>query len=270
MIVNAVKCGCGCGAVIPAFTVHGKPRRFIKGHHLRLAEARKKHSLILKGKPKSQEHRQALARASSFWWQTLSLEQQEATRQAGRKGALLIDQEKRISALRHKLLGHPRTEEVKQKIGNGHRGKKARPESRLKMSDSRKKYYERIPEAKNILRQLRLSQKNIPNKNTSIEVALQKELTARGFMYLTHVSLLGICQPDILFPHLHLVVQADGDYWHRLPHMVKKDDRQDKALTAAGYEVLRFWESQIKENVTACVDAIQKAIEGRRNADVSF
>ena len=82
-------------------------------------------------------------------------------------------------------------------------------------------------------------------------------------------------RPDIVFPGTRIAVFCDGDFWHgrdlkrRLAHLraghnaaywiakiegnVARDRRHDSALIAAGWVVLRFWESDIVKNVAAVV-----------------
>ncbi|MFD9452700.1 DUF559 domain-containing protein [Streptomyces sp. NPDC059985] len=80
---------------------------------------------------------------------------------------------------------------------------------------------------------------------------------------------------DAAVPERQLVVQADGDYWHGLtaaksgqipsPSVVltiKKDRAQDKYLTTAGWNVLRLWESELKQDPEWCLRRIKEALKG--------
>ena len=96
-----------------------------------------------------------------------------------------------------------------------------------------------------------------PKKDTSIEIALQEELSSRSIKYKKHVPVCGVCQPDIVFLDKMIAVFADGDYWHRLPHMIEKDRRQDRVLRHEGWKVLRFWQHKIESDVGSCVDEIE-------------
>ncbi len=121
-------------------------------------------------------------------------------------------------------------------------------------------------EHKRKLRMARLNQV-LPTKDTSIEVATQHELDKRGITYETHIPVCGICQPDIVFPSEKVAVQCDGDYWHSKDFkdglVWERDRHQDKVLRWAGWSVLRFWGSQIRENVKGCVDRIVAEIAMR-------
>ncbi|GHG80498.1 endonuclease domain-containing protein [Streptomyces griseocarneus] len=78
---------------------------------------------------------------------------------------------------------------------------------------------------------------------------------------------------DAAIPALHLVLQADGDYWHGLHPEDRKDPRvlgnmandgrQDRKLTAAGWTVLRFWERDLIRHLSACAERLRAAVVER-------
>lgn len=134
-------------------------------------------------------------------------------------------------------------------------------EVKAKISNSLKQYYEEHPELKEKLREYRLKQL-IPSKDSSIEIALQKELNRRGIAYEKHLSVLGICQPDIVFPNRKIAVFADGDYWHtKDERAIRKDQFQNKFLREKGWNVLRFWGHEIRQDVVNCVNQIEECIK---------
>ena len=112
-----------------------------------------------------------------------------------------------------------------------------------------------------------------PNKDSSIEVKLQEELKVHSIVFKKHVSLLG--QPD-LFIEPNICIFADGDFFHANPvqyaasdYIIRKQYAKDiwkrdryitEALQKQGYTVLRFWERDIKNNLSKCFDAIQSTV----------
>ncbi len=116
-------------------------------------------------------------------------------------------------------------------------------------------------ETKQKIREARLRQV-IPTKDTSIEVAIQNELNQRGIIFEKHLPVCGVCQPDIVFTDRKIAIQCDGDYWHNLPYNVEKDRRQDKILRENGWQILRFWGSEIKADVFKCVNQIETVLLG--------
>jgi DNA mismatch endonuclease (patch repair protein) len=89
-----------------------------------------------------------------------------------------------------------------------------------------------------------------------------------------------------MFARERVVVFCDGDFWHgrdldaRLAKLsaghnapywtakiranVERDVRHNKQLEAAGWLVLRFWESDILLDVRAVAEAIADAVRSRR------
>jgi len=58
------------------------------------------------------------------------------------------------------------------------------------------------------------------------------------------VPLYGIALVDFLAGTA--VIQCDGVYWHTLPGRAEHDARQDVALNALGYAVIRISDEEIK------------------------
>jgi len=114
--------------------------------------------------------------------------------------------------------------------------------------------YEMPEEQKAKIRIARLRQV-LPVRDTKIEIAIQDELRRRGITFKKHVVLLGKYQVDLLLKE-KLDVECDGIYWHNYPHGTEKDRIRVKELTSAGFVVLRFWGSEIREDVNSCVDKI--------------
>ncbi len=131
---------------------------------------------------------------------------------------------------------------------------------KLRRANSGKTHSEKT---KQKLRELRLRQ-IFPKKDTSIEIAIQKELDRRDIIYQKHVPVCGTCQPDIVFPELKIAVFCDGYYWHtKDEHAIEKDIYQNRVLTEAGWMIIRFWESEIKSRLYHCVDEIENTISMR-------
>ena len=53
-------------------------------------------------------------------------------------------------------------------------------------------------------------------------------------------------QCDILVPSMNLVIECDGNYWHKYPVGLERDHIRTKELIEKGFKVLRLWESEIK------------------------
>lgn len=108
-------------------------------------------------------------------------------------------------------------------------------------------------------RKNRMTQR-FPSKMTGIERLLADELTRRGIAFKMHVSMYGRWQPDFILDNYKIVVQADGEYWHRLPVHIERDAKFNAAAKADGWMVLRFWGKQIHNDCAGCVDHVEAAM----------
>ena len=147
-----------------------------------------------------------------------------------------------------------------------------------KSEEIRKRHWTRIAtedKKQKIIAQFRkLRMKQVfPSKFTKIEQMLQDKLKKRGINFVPNHPILNICQPDIVMLDYKIAVQCDGDWWHANPSFyddsslseiqrnnVKRDKFQDETLVRNGWCVIRFWESEIKENVSKCVDKIEESM----------
>ena len=117
--------------------------------------------------------------------------------------------------------------------------------------------------------------------NKTTELRLQRGLVRaniRGWK-LNVTGLRG--RPDVFFPEASVVVFADGCYWHgceKCGHFPKVNDKfwktkilrnreRDAAVTrhlcGEGYHVIRLWEHELAENLTKCIERIQRAVQVR-------
>lgn len=115
----------------------------------------------------------------------------------------------------------------------------------------------------------------IKGKNTKPELAFRKALYASGYRYrVDYKKLKG--KPDIALPKYKTVIFIDGDYWHgrnwqeRKPKIktnrefwiakfernIQRDKEVNLELKKQGYTVFRFWEKEIKQNLSTCLEEV--------------
>lgn len=107
----------------------------------------------------------------------------------------------------------------------------------------------------------------VRNRNSTAELAIRRRLWANGIRYRLNVKLPG--KPDLVFPGKRVAVFIDGDLWHgnswrvrglpsleaqfpnrtewwvaKIRRNMKRDCEVNERLAAAGWTVLRFWESE--------------------------
>lgn len=152
------------------------------------------------------------------------------------------------------------SELTKLKMKKNHKGTldkhwKLSNNTKRKMSES-KKGIKKIPFSENhknnmkIARRKFLQNYNFPTKvtNTSIEIKIQNFLKQLNIEYFTHqymnINHSYLC--DILVPSMNLVIECDGNYWHKFPIGNNIDNIRTSELLEQDFKVLRLWESEIK------------------------
>ncbi|HEX8619035.1 MAG TPA: very short patch repair endonuclease [Thermoanaerobaculia bacterium] len=119
------------------------------------------------------------------------------------------------------------------------------------------------------------------SRDTKAEVLLRKELWRRGLRYRLHASDLP-GKPDIVFRRARVVVFCDGDFWHgrdwrtrreklargtnapywtaKIAANVARDRRNTRLLRAAGWRVIRLWETTILRDPLRAAERIERAM----------
>lgn len=114
---------------------------------------------------------------------------------------------------------------------------------------------------------------SVKNRGTNLELSFTKEIYSAGLRgYRLKSKLLG--KPDIYFPSKKLAIFIDGCFWHGCPKCnsrpktnkkfwfekirvnIQRDHTVTKQLKNRGVIVQRFWEHEIKNNPSKCVNEI--------------
>lgn len=90
-------------------------------------------------------------------------------------------------------------------------------------------------------------------RRSSIELMVETELEKRGIPFEAQKSFRW-WTVDFYVPHLRLVIECDGDYWHSRPTQVAKDAKKDDWLSRHGERVVRLPEHQIRADPAAALD----------------
>ena len=125
---------------------------------------------------------------------------------------------------------------------------------------------------------------SIPSKNTKPELMLRKALWHENLRYrVNYKKLPG--KPDIVFTKRKVAVFCDGDFWHghnwalrgmtsldvelegysqfwrdKILKNIERDKQINDTLHSMGWTVIRIWESDIKKDLTGCVNLVKEAI----------
>lgn len=116
----------------------------------------------------------------------------------------------------------------------------------------------------------------IQNEPNSLEKAGYVMLDDIGVRHERQHLIGGKFCVDAFIPEVALVVQFDGDYWHGHPanfpnpdarqiRRMSLDRSQDAYMAACGFEVLRLWESDIKQRPEHVRHLLSQTVARRRN-----
>ncbi|MEK6880296.1 MAG: NUMOD3 domain-containing DNA-binding protein [Nanoarchaeota archaeon] len=216
-------------------------------------ETKKKMSLSKKGWIMSEEHRKKISESLKKYMSSEEVRKKISERN---KGYIPSEEtRKKISEIRK---GHTTSEETRLKISNAHKGKKFSEETRRKIGKANSIALKGRPNGRkgtHISEKHKLILKNVranqifPMKDTKIEVKIQEYLKIMGLEFFTHQYMKDIehsYQCDILIPALNLVIECDGNFWHKYPIGKEIDHIRTKELIEKGFKVLRLWESEIE------------------------
>lgn len=85
-------------------------------------------------------------------------------------------------------------------------------------------------------------------KPTSIELKVYNELKRLGILFEKQKLINNKFIVDAFIPSLNLVIEADGDYWHNIETVRRKDKSENAYLTTCGFKVVRIPEHTINES----------------------
>ena len=246
----------------------------LKGIHLSPSTEFKKGSHTNKGRIFSEEHRKKISINKKREWSN-----KENHPMYGKKHS--EESKRKMSESRNKnikegkitiwskgktrkdLLGEnnpSKRQDVRKKISENRKGFKHSEETKKVFSENMKKKWangeldhvikalEKVRYKTQITKEKR---KNMvfPKEDTSIELKIQCLLRELNIEFYTHQYMEEIehsYQCDIFVPSLKLVIECDGDYWHKYPIGTDIDHIRTKELKDKGFNILRLWEHEIR------------------------
>lgn len=216
-------------------------------------ETKRKISLKLGGRILSEEIRRKISESTKKRWQNPEnkkrLSESLKGRIGGMKGKHQSEESNRKNSLAH--IGRILSKETRKKLSIKNKGKKLSEKHKQKISLA-KIGIKRLPFTELTKRKMKInrSKQIFPIKDTSIEVKIQNFLKQLRIDFFTHQYIQEIehgYQCDILIPSMNLVIECDGDYWHKYPIGKEIDHIRTKELIEQGFKVLRLWEYEINK-----------------------
>ncbi len=135
--------------------------------------------------------------------------------------------------------------------------------------------------------------RKVRSENTAPEVILRKALWKKGIRYrVAPKDIAG--KPDIAITSKRVAIFIDGDFWHgnqwrkrgltsledqfkksksknywskKIRGNIERDCKNVNSLLEEGWKVIRFWESDIYEDLESCLGLVLSAINGRHKSE---
>jgi DNA mismatch endonuclease, patch repair protein len=129
--------------------------------------------------------------------------------------------------------------------------------------------------------------RRIRSGNTRPELILRKLIWASGWRYRVRARVMA-CKPDLVFKSKKVAVFVDGCFWHgcpdhyslprtrvefwrtKLEKNVRRDQRQTRALEAAGWRVIRFWGHEVHFDPKCAAIQVADVLSGRDSVPFRF
>ncbi len=131
--------------------------------------------------------------------------------------------------------------------------------------------------------------RRVRSAHTAPEMALRRELHRRGLRYRVHDARLP-GKPDLVFRSARVVVFVDGDFWHgrqwkqrghpdlasqfthnreywvtKISRTIARDAGIRRELIAAGWDVVRIWETDLHEDLRGWADKVEARVRRARS-----
>ena len=122
--------------------------------------------------------------------------------------------------------------------------------------------------------------RKIRSDKTTPEILLQKALRKEKIEFRKNcVAITG--KPDIALIDKKIVVFVDGEFWHgyrwkqkkkkikdnrdywipKIERTIVRDRKNNRQLKRAGWQVIRFWQQQVIEDLPKCIQKIKKSLK---------
>ncbi len=119
----------------------------------------------------------------------------------------------------------------------------------------------------------------VGRNDTEPEIRLRRALWSAGLRHRLHRRIAGT-RPDLCFVGPKVEVFVDGCFWHGCPDRYStpvhnfsfwneklrknqaRDRRDDQKLVAAGWNVLRYWECEVREEAPRIVEEVVRRVRG--------
>lgn len=110
-----------------------------------------------------------------------------------------------------------------------------------------------------------IHRKGRKSKETNIEKIFEKYCIDNNFLYQKQFQINSMGHHYDFLVNNTIIVEIDGNYWHNTEKQKKLDERHSNLAKAAGYAIIRFTDTEIKQTKGKCFDEL-KSYDNRRTS----
>jgi len=118
------------------------------------------------------------------------------------------------------------------------------------------RHYEKVKQLNREATIKRLTDGKYPKTNTKIEQIMYSALVELGVDFVHQYNFNNKFVCDFAIPIYKIIIECDGDYWHNRSDAKKRDAPKNAYIPKCGWTLLRFWETDIHNNLQKCLDEI--------------
>ena len=251
------KCKCGCGQKPKYLGIDAGYRDYIRGHAARINN-NWGHNLEAIKKSHDTQRKMHSDGTLKMWNDGLTIEDPRVRDNIDK----IMSNPERGKNISKKLIGVEKSDEHKLKI-------KEASDLRWSKQEERDKQSERLI--------TRLIKNNYRNKKTKLENDFQLILEGLGFeedVHFAYQQRISSAIFDFYFGFHNILIEVDGDFHHCNPSSIHKipkypiqiktignDIRKNLIAEDKGYKLLRFWESDINNNLDEVINRLKEELK---------
>ena len=105
-------------------------------------------------------------------------------------------------------------------------------------------------------------EKALKMSSSSIEEKVAKQLDELNIKYKRQKR-LNNCKfyVDFYLPEYNLVIECNGDYWHKLPDRIERDKKLKAYVENAGRKIIFIWEHEINDDCFCIGDYLEREVD---------
>ena len=139
--------------------------------------------------------------------------------------------------------------------------------------------------AKKTQEQISYNMRQVHSTDSALERAFVNELSRRGISTYSKNDRSVFGKPDFVFKARKIAVFCDSEFWHgydwdnkkkefkshqefwipKIEKNIARDNLVNETLENSGWTVLRFWGNDIKKNLQACADEIERTVKSKND-----